>query len=77
MLLTVIAGFPQNFQWGATWQNMVLSAQRLEKELDHFVVTKPEEREHGKEVDLLNNLVLDESEGFFDRMLGGSRPMPR
>ena len=77
VLLTIIAGFSQNFQWGAAWQNMVLSAQRLEKERDRFVVTTVDERDYAKELDLLNDLVLDESEGFFDRMLGGGKPPTR
>ena len=38
-MLTIIAGFSQSFQWGSAWQNMVLTAQRLEKERDRFLVT--------------------------------------
>ncbi len=71
-LLTIIAGFSQSFQWGSAWQNMVVTAQRLERERDRFLVTEPSERDHQHEVQLLNEFIISESKIFFDRMLGGS-----
>ena len=71
-LLTIIAGFSQSFQWGSAWQNMVVTAQRLERERDRFLVTEPSERDHQHETELLNEFIISESKIFFDRMLGGS-----
>jgi len=69
-ILTIAAGFSQSFQWGAAWKDMVMTAQRLEKERDRFLLTKSEERDYVKEAELINDFVLDESQGFFERMLG-------
>jgi len=69
-LLTIITGFSQSFQWGSTWQNMVLTAQRLQKEYDKYLVTPISERNYLEETDKLNSFVIIESEGFFERMLG-------
>ena len=44
---------------------------------DQFEVTKPEKRDLNKEVALLNELVLAESRGFFDRMLGTTAVAPQ
>jgi hypothetical protein len=72
-ILTIVAGFSQAFQWGAAWRDMVLNAARLERERDRFYVTKPEERDPLKEVATLNDLVIAETETFFQRILGGSK----
>ena len=72
--LTIIAGFSQSFQWGSTWQNMVLTAQRLQKEYDNYLVTPPGERNYQAETDKLNTFVITETEGFFERMLGVAMP---
>ena len=72
-LLTIIAGFSQNFQWGSTWQNMVITAQMLQKELDTWIVTPPDQRDYEKEVIKLNDFVITETEEFFERMLGGAK----
>ncbi|WDE06658.1 DUF4231 domain-containing protein [Thalassomonas viridans] len=72
-LLTIIAGFSQSFQWGSTWQNMILTAQYLQKEFDKYLVIPESERNYLEEAEKLNNFVITESEGFFERMLGGSR----
>ena len=69
-VLTIVAGFSQSFQWGSTWQNMVLTAQQLQKEYDKYLVTPVNERNYAEETDKLNNFVITESEGFFERMLG-------
>lgn len=72
--LTIIAGFSQSFQWGSTWQNMVLTAQCLQKEYDNYLVTPPNERNDQEESEKLNTFVITETEGFFERMLGGAIP---
>lgn len=72
-VLSIIAGFSQSFQWGATWQDMVMTAQRLEKERDRFLVTDPKDRDLLKEVAILNDYIIQESEGFFGRLLGSAR----
>jgi hypothetical protein len=71
-ILTAVGGFSQTFQWGATWKDMVLTAQELEKELDRFIVSKPEELDLRKEAEIVNDFVLQESRGFFERMLGSA-----
>ncbi len=76
-LLTIIAGFSQSFQWGSTWQNMILTAQQLQKEFDKYLVTPANERNFSEEADKLNSYVIIESEGFFERMLGGGKPSSR
>lgn len=70
-MLTIIAGFAQTFQWGSTWQNMVLTAQHLQKEYDKYLVSPPEQRKYEEETIKLNTFVITETEGFFERMLGG------
>jgi hypothetical protein len=72
--LTIIAGFSQSFQWGSTWQNMILTAQHLQKEYDKYLVTPLSERNYLVETDKLNSFVIKETEGFFERMLGGAIP---
>ena len=73
-LLTIIAGFSQSFQWGSAWQNMVLTAQYLQKEYDKYFVTPENERKYSEEADKVNNFVITETENFFERMLGGAKP---
>jgi hypothetical protein len=68
-LLTIIGGFAQSFHWGATWRDMVINAERLEKERDRFLATKPEERDIQNELDILNTLVIEETRSFFQRVL--------
>lgn len=70
-ILTIIAGFSQSFHWGSTWQHTIITAQRLQKEYDKYLVTPESERNYLAEVEKLNDLVINESEGFFERMLGG------
>jgi hypothetical protein len=75
-VLTIIGGLSQSFQWGAAWQEMVLAAERLERERDRIMVTRSDPT---KDLEILHSHVLQESEGFFTRILGsvqtsGSRP---
>ena len=67
--LTVIGGFVQNFHWGATWRDMVMSAMNLTKARDLFLATKPEDRNLKLELDNMHNLVLQETKSFFQRVL--------
>ncbi len=71
--LTIVAGFSQSFQYGSAWQNMVLTAQRLQKEYDNYLVTPPNERDYLKESNRLNSYVINETENFFERILGAIR----
>jgi hypothetical protein len=68
-MLTVLSGFSQSFHWGATWRDMVLNAERLEKERDRFLATKPEEKNFQAELNVLNSIVIDETQSFFRRVL--------
>ena len=72
-ILTIAGGFSQAFHWGAAWRDMVLNAQRLERERDRFYVTKPEQRDPAKELFILNQLVIAETQTFFQRLLGGAK----
>jgi hypothetical protein len=72
-ILTITGGFSQSFHWGAAWRDMVMNAERLERELDRILVTKKEERDQEKELAVLNALVIKESETFFQRIFGGSK----
>jgi hypothetical protein len=69
-MLTIIAGFSQSFQWGSTWQNMVITAEELQKELDKYLVTPADQRNYLEEAEKLNGYAITESKGFFDWMLG-------
>ena len=68
-LLTIISGFSQSFHWGATWRDMVINASRLEKERDRFLATKLEDRNFQDELNLLNSMVIEETQSFFQRVL--------
>ena len=67
--LTIISGLSQNFQWGATWRDMVVNAQRLERERDRFLATSIPERNYLQELQVINEMVLDETQSFFQRVL--------
>ncbi|MBC8503882.1 MAG: DUF4231 domain-containing protein [Chloroflexi bacterium] len=67
--LTIIGGFAQSFHWGATWRDMVINAERLEKERDRLLATKPEDLDLKNELEILNSLIIDETRSFFRRVL--------
>ena len=67
--LTVINGLSQNFQWGATWRDMMVNRQRLEKERDRFLSTPVEKRNYKAELKVMNDIVLEEIKAFFQRIL--------
>ncbi len=71
-MLSIVGGFSQTFQWGAAWHEMVLTAENLEKEYDRIHVTPPEELNAIADLELLNNKIIDESDGFFSRIVGGT-----
>lgn len=66
-VLTIIGGLSQSFQWGAAWQQMVLTAEKLERERDRIMVTRSDSE---ADLRILHQHVLDESQGFFTRILG-------
>ena len=72
-VLTIVSGFSQNFQWGAAWRDMIINGERLQKEQDRFYVMQPNERDLAKEVEFLNDLVISETQTFFQRILGGTK----
>lgn len=75
--LAIIGGISQAFQWGAAWADMVLTATRLEKERDRVAVMPLADFDPVKEVALLDNLVLTETQTFFQRLFGsGGTPKP-
>ncbi len=65
----VITGLGQNFHWGATWRDMVMNATRLEKERDRFLALDFHNRDLEQEVGILNDIVLEETKNFFQRVL--------
>jgi hypothetical protein len=71
-LLAMVAGLSQAFQWGAAWSDMVITATRLEKERDRVAVTAPAQLAAVKEMAVLDDLVLSETEGFFQRLFGSA-----
>lgn len=68
-VLTMINGFIQSFQSGAAWRDMVLSAERLEKERDRFLATPLRDKNYKRELSILNSIVVNESTAFFKRIL--------
>jgi hypothetical protein len=67
--LTIINGLTQSFQSGAAWRDMVLNAERLEKERDRFLATPDSSKNFRRELNILNNTILNESTAFFKRIL--------
>jgi hypothetical protein len=68
-VLTMINGFTQSFQSGAAWRDMVLNAERLEKERDRFLATPDEAKNYKRELNIINTIVVNESTSFFKRIL--------
>ncbi len=73
-ILAIVGGFSQSFQWGPTWREMVVTAEELMKERDRITVSPAEQLEPVKELALLDDLMLRETRGFFERMSGTSEP---
>ncbi len=70
--LAIIGGISQAFQWGAAWSDQVITAMRLETERDRITVTPASQLDPIKELALLDNLVLAETQGFFQRLFGST-----
>lgn len=68
-LLTIISGLTQSFQSGAAWRDMVLNAERLEKERDRFLATPDQAKNYRRELNILNTIIVNESTAFFKRIL--------
>jgi ABC-type multidrug transport system fused ATPase/permease subunit len=69
--LTIATGLLSAFQWGGAWQEMVLTAERLEQERDRIIVTPASDP--AADLAVLNKLVLSESTGFFGRIVGSGQ----
>jgi hypothetical protein len=72
--LAIIGGISQAFQWGAAWSDMVITATRLEKERDRIAVTPVQQLDPVKEMGVLDDFVVSETEGFFQRLFGSGGP---
>ncbi|PWU09110.1 MAG: hypothetical protein C5B51_06710 [Terriglobia bacterium] len=72
--LAIIGGISQAFQWGAAWSDMVITATRLEKERDRVAVTPVAELNPVQELALLDDMILSETQGFFQRLFGTGGP---
>jgi hypothetical protein len=68
-VLTILNGFTQSFQSGAAWRDMVLNAERLEKERDRYLALSEEDRNYKRELSILNKIIVNESTAFFKRIL--------
>ncbi len=73
-MLAVVGGVSQAFQWGGAWSDMVLTATRLERERDRILVTPTDEIDPVKEMATLDDLVLNETQTFFQRLFGTGGP---
>jgi len=72
--LAIIGGITQAFQWGAAWSDQAITATRLEKERDRVAVTPPGQVDALRELELLDDMVLSETQGFFQRLFGTGGP---
>lgn len=73
--MAIVGGISQAFQWGAAWSDMVITATRLEKERDRISVTPASQLDPIKEMALLDDTVLTETQGFFQRLFGSGGPV--
>jgi hypothetical protein len=55
-------------------ETLTITATRLEKERDRIAVTPPQQLDPVKEMALLDDLVLTETQGFFQRLFGSGGP---
>ena len=67
--LSIITGLSQSFQWGSTWRDLTVHAQKIAGERDRFLATDLEARDYKMELETLNGLLLNETESFFQRIL--------
>lgn len=72
--MAIVGGISQAFQWGAAWSDQVITATRLEKERDRVAVTPADQLDAAKEMQFLDDTVLAETQGFFQRLFGSGGP---
>lgn len=72
--MAIVGGVSQAFQWGSAWSDMVITATRLEKERDRIAVMPPDHFDPVGEMALLDDTVLAETQGFFQRLFGSGGP---
>jgi hypothetical protein len=68
--LAIAGGLSQAFQWGAAWSDAAITATRLEKERNRVALTPIGQFDPLKEMALLDDVILTETQGFFQRLLG-------
>jgi hypothetical protein len=68
--MAILGGVSQAFQWGAAWADSVMAAMRLEKERDRIAATLPVGIDPFKELALLDDAVMAETQSFFHHVLG-------
>lgn len=72
-VLAVLTGLSQTFQWGAAWREFNLSAMSLEKERDRILLTPPYRIDAVEEISKFNDLVIEETRRYFERVTGATR----
>jgi hypothetical protein len=73
--MAIIGGVSQAFQWGAAWSDMAITATRLERERDRIAVTPSSQFDPVREMELLDDTILAETQGFFQRLFGSGGPV--
>jgi hypothetical protein len=73
--MAIVGGVSQAFQWGAAWSDQVITATRLERERDRIAVTPINQLDPVKEMALLDDTILAETQGFFQRLFGSGGPV--
>jgi hypothetical protein len=68
--MAMVGGISQAFQWGGAWSDSVIMAMRLERERDRITVTPEGTLDPVKEMAILDDMVLGETQGFFQRLFG-------
>lgn len=64
-LITILHGITDPRTNFTCWRNSVITAQKLEKQLARLSVPRTEERDFEKELEYLNELVMEETEESF------------
>jgi hypothetical protein len=72
--MAVVGGISQAFQWGAAWSDQAITATRLEKERDRIAVTPATQLDPVKEMQFLDDAIVAETQGFFQRLFGSGGP---
>jgi hypothetical protein len=72
--MAIVSGISQAFQWGAAWSDQVITATRLERERDRIAVTPASQLDPVKEMLTLDDAILSETQGFFQRLFGSGGP---